>query len=119
MVASELGVSPDDVSQEEIDAAMLKVLSEPEVEKSGKKKSPVKKQPSKRNKTADKAPKASVKKEETITKLKTYIFKCGVRRQWKRELQGLTTNQVIDKLETILKELGMEGTTTTTTTAFS
>lgn len=51
----------------------------------------------------------SADKERTIDRLKGYIIKCGVRKVWKRELEGLSEKQSIGKLEQILRELGMEG----------
>jgi hypothetical protein len=47
--------------------------------------------------------------EATIDRLKTYIFKCGVRKVWKKELDGLSTKQSIARLDEILRSLGMEG----------
>jgi hypothetical protein len=45
----------------------------------------------------------------TIDRLKGYITKCGVRKVWKREFEGLSEKQCIARLEGILRELGMEG----------
>ncbi|PJF18816.1 hypothetical protein PSACC_01383 [Paramicrosporidium saccamoebae] len=47
--------------------------------------------------------------EATIDRLKAYVFKCGVRKVWKKELDGLSTKQSIARLEEILRSLGMEG----------
>lgn len=50
------------------------------------------------------------KYSNTIERLKTFIVKCGMRRIWKRELDGLDERQQVARLEEILhKELGMEG----------
>lgn len=46
---------------------------------------------------------------EQIQQLKNYILKCGIRRVWKKELEGLTPSQSISKLKNVLKDLGMEG----------
>lgn len=48
-------------------------------------------------------------KENTIERLKGYINKCGVRKVWKRELDGLNEKAQIARLDAILRELGMEG----------
>ncbi len=37
------------------------------------------------------------------------MFKCGVHKVWKRELDGLSDEQAIAKLRQILRDLGMEG----------
>lgn len=44
-----------------------------------------------------------------IEKLKSYVFKCGVRKVWKKELEGLSESQSIAKIQSILRELGIEG----------
>ncbi|KAA1098003.1 hypothetical protein PGT21_026397 [Puccinia graminis f. sp. tritici] len=50
------------------------------------------------------------KDEERIKKLKSFVVACGVRKQWKKEFQDLTTNkQQIQRLTKILEELGMTG----------
>lgn len=48
-------------------------------------------------------------KEASIDRLKGYIVKCGVRKRWKKELEGLNETQSVLRLEQILRELGMEG----------
>ncbi len=53
--------------------------------------------------------KAKKKTEDQMTKLKSYVFKCGVRRIWKKELDGLSGKESIAKLHKILEELGVEG----------
>lgn len=47
--------------------------------------------------------------EAAIVRLKTYIFRCGVRRIWKRELENMSDRQIIQHLGDILKELGIVG----------
>jgi len=47
--------------------------------------------------------------ESAVDRLKNYITKCGVRKIWKKELDGLSEKEQIQKLQSILKELGMEG----------
>ncbi|KAA1136391.1 hypothetical protein PGTUg99_029849 [Puccinia graminis f. sp. tritici] len=50
------------------------------------------------------------KDEERIKKLKSFVVACGVRKQWKKEFQHLTTNkQQIQRLTKILEDLGMTG----------
>ncbi|KAG1494543.1 hypothetical protein G6F47_009243 [Rhizopus delemar] len=52
----------------------------------------------------------SAKNEETIKRLKGFINKCGVRKVWSRELAGCNSARAeINRLQTILKELGVEG----------
>ncbi|KAJ1920000.1 hypothetical protein IWQ60_007104 [Tieghemiomyces parasiticus] len=53
---------------------------------------------------------ASVDKtEHKIKQLKMYITKCGVRKVWSRELADLSPKQQIQKLQSMLVELGVEG----------
>lgn len=47
--------------------------------------------------------------ETQIQHLKNYVFKCGIRKVWKKELEGLTPTQSISRLKKILQDLGMEG----------
>lgn len=112
MVAKELSVAVEQVSQNDIDAAMLEALDDPIDTTPGttsrvKKEKPAKaKKPRKlkaKTKTQD-------KHEKTIDRLKSYVAKCGVRKAWKRELDGLTAPEAIRRLEGILRELGMDGT---------
>jgi hypothetical protein len=56
-----------------------------------------------------KATKASQKADDALAKLKSYVFKCGVRKNWKKELEGLSEKQSITKVRQILDDLGMEG----------
>ncbi|KAJ3091518.1 HIRA-interacting protein 3 [Quaeritorhiza haematococci] len=51
----------------------------------------------------------SQKDAEKIKSLQNYVAKCGVRKMWKREFEGLNGKQRIKRLEEILRELGMEG----------
>lgn len=55
-------------------------------------------------KTADKS-----KREAHLERLKSYVFKCGVRKVWKKELDGLNVTQSVAKVTRILEELGMQG----------
>lgn len=63
----------------------------------------------KKVKAAAKPTKKSQKQQDQLTKLKSYVFKCGVRKVWKKELEGLDEKASIDKVIAILNELGMEG----------
>lgn len=57
-----------------------------------------------------KSPSKSISsKSAQIEKLKSYVFKCGVRKVWKKELEGLSEAQSISKIQSILRELGIEG----------
>lgn len=47
--------------------------------------------------------------EDVLTKLKSYVFKCGVRKVWKKELEGLDEAQSLAKVKGMLLELGVEG----------
>lgn len=49
------------------------------------------------------------KRAAQLERLKGYVYKCGVRRVWKRELDGLSAAQCILKVSQILKDLGVEG----------
>ncbi|KAI9279704.1 hypothetical protein BC943DRAFT_340424 [Umbelopsis sp. AD052] len=70
---------------------------------------PSKKSKSKKT-TAKKTAKAESKSEETIKRLKSYINKCGVRKIWSKELAGCeTANSQIARLQSILRDLGVEG----------
>jgi hypothetical protein len=53
--------------------------------------------------------KRALKAENTLDKLKSYVFKCGVRKMWKKELDGLDEPASISKVRSILQMLGMEG----------
>jgi hypothetical protein len=63
----------------------------------------------KKPKTAEIASPKADPDEEQIKQLKYYILKCGVRKVWKKELEGLSASQSIAKLKNILSELGIEG----------
>lgn len=120
MVATELRISVDHVLQTDIDAAMLEALadldepvdSKPVIAKKATKpkSDKITKVNTKAKVAKPKATKTSAKKDGTIDRLKSYIAKCGVRRVWKKELDGLSQPQIITKLEGILRDLGMEGT---------
>ena len=62
-----------------------------------------------RLKDQNKAPKRISKKELHLDRLKSYVNRCGVRKVWKKELAGLDTTESIEKVNQILKDLGMEG----------
>ncbi|KAJ2418978.1 hypothetical protein GGF41_004816 [Coemansia sp. RSA 2531] len=66
-------------------------------------------QTAKRAKKDDSAGKLSKSSETTITNLKQYITKCGLRKVWAKELAGLSGAQQIQHLKDMLSELGMEG----------
>ncbi|KAJ2059548.1 hypothetical protein GGI17_004316 [Coemansia sp. S146] len=66
-------------------------------------------QAAKRAKKDDSGGKLSKSSETTITNLKQYITKCGLRKVWAKELAGLSGAQQIQHLKDILSELGMEG----------
>lgn len=53
--------------------------------------------------------KKAVKAQNTLDNLKSYVFKCGVRKIWKKELEGLDEAASIAKVRGILEELGVEG----------
>jgi hypothetical protein len=44
-----------------------------------------------------------------LERLKGYVSKCGVRKTWKKELEGLDTDQAVEKISKFLEDLGMEG----------
>ncbi|KAJ2002837.1 hypothetical protein H4R26_003394 [Coemansia thaxteri] len=60
----------------------------------------------KSNNTGGKVSKAN---ESTISNLKQYVVKCGLRKVWSKELAGLDGAQQIQHLKALLEELGMEG----------
>ncbi|KAJ1899854.1 hypothetical protein LPJ66_001857 [Kickxella alabastrina] len=47
--------------------------------------------------------------EATISNLKSYINKCGLRKVWAKELSGMNAAQQIRHLKKLLDDLGMEG----------
>ncbi|KAJ1900176.1 hypothetical protein LPJ66_001634 [Kickxella alabastrina] len=47
--------------------------------------------------------------EATISNLKSYINKCGLRKVWAKELSGMNAAQQIRHLKKLLDNLGMEG----------
>ncbi|KAJ2580792.1 hypothetical protein GGH95_002404 [Coemansia sp. RSA 1836] len=69
-------------------------------------KSPQAAKRAKKDESGGKVGKAS---ETTITNLKQYITKCGLRKVWSKELVGLSGAQQIQHLKDVLNELGMEG----------
>ncbi|KAJ2324304.1 hypothetical protein GGI00_005368 [Coemansia sp. RSA 2681] len=66
-------------------------------------------QAAKRAKKDESGGKVSKASETTITNLKQYITKCGLRKVWSKELAGLSGAQQIQHLKDVLNELGMEG----------
>lgn len=123
MVAVELNVSPALVNQTTIDSAMLDILSEPVQKeilprlksKSSPPKVTKKNSPGKKRTKAKRKKMMMPKKEEKqIQKLKQYVTKCGVRKQWKREFEGLSQTEMVTRLNEILEDLGMKGTHTHT-----
>ncbi|KAJ1726121.1 hypothetical protein LPJ61_005405, partial [Coemansia biformis] len=52
---------------------------------------------------------ASTESNTTVTNLKSYIGKCGLRKVWSRELAGMSAAQQIRHLKGLLAGLGMEG----------
>ncbi|KAK9470933.1 uncharacterized protein V1510DRAFT_431664 [Dipodascopsis tothii] len=61
-------------------------------------------------KPAVRAKPASSPSQDQIDNLKTWIVRCGVRKQWKRELEPFTTAAAqIAHLKAILADLGMAG----------
>ncbi|KAJ2412792.1 hypothetical protein GGI10_003470 [Coemansia sp. RSA 2530] len=66
-------------------------------------------QAAKRAKVSESSGKLSKSNEATVTNLKQYITKCGVRKVWAKELAGLSGAQQIQHLKDMLNELGMEG----------
>lgn len=50
------------------------------------------------------------KHSKSINLYKSYIVKCGIRKVWKKELDGLNEKQIMNRLKEILeKEAGIEG----------
>ncbi|CAO3653281.1 unnamed protein product [Cunninghamella echinulata] len=48
--------------------------------------------------------------DDTIKRLKSYVYKCGIRKVWQREFADCSTKRAqIKKLHKILKDLGIEG----------
>ncbi|KAJ2829189.1 hypothetical protein GGI24_002200 [Coemansia furcata] len=66
-------------------------------------------QTAKRAKVGESGGKLSKSSETTITNLKQYITKCGLRKVWAKELAGMSGAQQIQHLKDMLSELGMEG----------
>ncbi|KAJ1978324.1 hypothetical protein H4R34_003248 [Dimargaris verticillata] len=52
---------------------------------------------------------AGTKDETKLKSLKTYVWKCGVRKNWAKELAGLTSKQQVQRVKQILIDLGVEG----------
>lgn len=49
------------------------------------------------------------KNDKSVQKLKMYVGKCGIRKVWKKELDGLSQKQAISRLKKILADAGIEG----------
>lgn len=70
---------------------------------------PVKKRKASKSVPEKRKTESSDADEEKLTRLKGYVHKCGVRRVWKRELEGMSTKQAITHVEEVLRVLGVEG----------
>ncbi|KAI8089833.1 uncharacterized protein BX664DRAFT_334019 [Halteromyces radiatus] len=83
----------------------------PPISSSTKKQRPSKGQPEKKGSTRNiKSTKTTSPDDETIKRLKSYIYKCGVRKVWQKELADCPTKKSqINKLKKILQDLGMDG----------
>lgn len=97
-------IIPDELDENEEPVNSVPVKREKKEPKEKKQKVTVAKteKPAKRTKKA-------VKAENTLGKLKSYVFKCGIRKIWKKELDGLDETASIAKVRGILEELGMDG----------
>lgn len=57
-----------------------------------------------------KSSKGTKKEEDPLKRWKNYVFRCGVRKQWKKELEGMKTTAAAQRhIEGILRDLGMQG----------
>ncbi|KAJ2707742.1 hypothetical protein FB645_000515 [Coemansia sp. IMI 203386] len=63
----------------------------------------------KRTKTTPVSTPISKSNEATISNLKTYVNKCGMRKVWSKELNGMNAAQQIRHLKKLLDDLGMDG----------
>ncbi|KAJ2237566.1 hypothetical protein IWW45_000865 [Coemansia sp. RSA 485] len=63
----------------------------------------------KRTKTTPIPTPISKSNEVTIGNLKTYVNKCGMRKVWSKELNGMNAAQQIRHLKKLLGDLGMDG----------
>ncbi|KAJ2592892.1 hypothetical protein H4R99_006264 [Coemansia sp. RSA 1722] len=63
----------------------------------------------KRTKTTPVSAPISKSNEATIGNLKTYVNKCGMRKVWSKELNGMNAAQQIRHLKKLLDDLGMDG----------
>ncbi|PVV04177.1 hypothetical protein BB560_001332 [Smittium megazygosporum] len=66
--------------------------------------SPTSKQQKKHKSSSSKA-----KDDDTISKLKKYVFKCGARKIWSKVLKDKSKNEQVKYLKDLLSNLGMEG----------
>lgn len=106
-----MNMPPDTIDQLVIDQALLEVLSEPTIAKGpsrGASKSP-KDASSRKAAKKSTAPSSKDNLSRTMERLKSYVAKCGVRKAWKREFDGLSQKECISKLNSILSDLGMDG----------
>ncbi|EJU03620.1 hypothetical protein DACRYDRAFT_105783 [Dacryopinax primogenitus] len=55
------------------------------------------------------APPPSGSAEEDLARLKKFVTACGVRKQWNRELAGLSPSEQVRHVKRLLSELGMTG----------
>ena len=113
-IASELGISSEE-HKDEIDQAIDAAISslfllddEPSDDKvnTSSSESKIKKNSEEHVKSSSTG---SDKKQAHLDRLKSYVFKCGVRKVWKKELDGLSTTQSIAKVTRCLEGLGMQG----------
>ncbi|KAJ2726552.1 hypothetical protein GGI07_000494 [Coemansia sp. Benny D115] len=72
-------------------------------------KAPVKSKKARTTPTKASTDKSSSSSNVTITNLKNYINKCGVRKVWAKELAGMNGAQQVRHLKKMLEDLGMEG----------
>lgn len=108
-IAADLGVEAHALDGGEvrshIDTILLEHFEAPPSAALGSAKKAAAKRPAKR------APvrRSASAEEASVVRLKGYIAKCGVRRIWKRELDGLTPREALAKLSDTLRSLGVEG----------
>jgi hypothetical protein len=114
-VASAIGVECDEMKKPEIkellgrivDKHLSSIVCEPDIAATGKADITVKPTKAGARKTKTK-PKAR-NNAKTLVKLKAFVLQCGVRKIWKRELEGLDERESIKKVRSILQQLGVEG----------
>ena len=97
---------------EESDSDMSVLIdSTPPVKKSAKIKSKdVSRLPKSKPKEADNTKSTGSSDQERIKELKSLVFKCGVRKNWSKELpSSMSASQQISHLTNLLHSLGMKG----------